>query len=454
MAQTELDKSRTLATVTRHKIEVIEARLADRTIVAPFSGVLGLRLVSEGALVTPGQRLTTLDDLARMRLNFSVPATQLGFLVIGQSIQAVSPAFDEVFEGKISAVETRLMPLVENGEIKRLLIRAGSSSGGVSYNRGFAILVLADRDSGRRSTWEIQADARERVADVAGVKAYVRGPRSLGGSNQDPVQFVVGGNTYEELAVWQDLLRLRIADNPKLVGVDSDLEPTKPQIRVSIDRNRAGDLGVSLLDLTRTLETLLGSRKVTTFIRNGREYDVILEGERSAQRSLTELNNIFIRSTTTDKLIPLANLVSITEQADAASLNRYNRVRALTLSADLAEGYSLGDALSYLEELVRTELSTDASYDYKGESLEYQSAGNSVVFTFVLALLVVYLVMAAQFESFIHPLIILFTVPLALIGGLGGLILFDSDPQHLQSGRTHHAGRAIHQERNFDSRIY
>lgn len=326
---------------------------------------------------------------------------------------------------KIEAVETRLMPLVENGEIKRLLIRAGSSSGGVSYNIGFAILVLADRDSGRRSTWEIQADARERVADVAGVKAYVRGPRSLGGSNQDPVQFVVGGNTYEELAVWQDLLRLRIADNPKLVGVDSDLEPTKPQIRVSIDRNRAGDLGVSLLDLTRTLETLLGSRKVTTFIRNGREYDVILEGERSAQRSLTELNNIFIRSTTTDKLIPLANLVSITEQADAASLNRYNRVRALTLSADLAEGYSLGDALSYLEELVKTELSTDASYDYKGESLEYQSAGNSVVFTFVLALLVVYLVMAAQFESFVHPLIILFTVPLALIGGLGGLILFD-----------------------------
>jgi membrane fusion protein (multidrug efflux system) len=127
VAQTDLDKSRTLATVTRHKIEQIEARLADRTIVAPFSGVLGLRLVSEGALVTPGQRLTTLDDLARMRLDFSVPATQLGFLVIGQSIQAVSPAFDEIFEGKISAVDSRIDPVsrsviaratVENPEMK------------------------------------------------------------------------------------------------------------------------------------------------------------------------------------------------------------------------------------------------------------------------------------------------------------------------------------------------
>jgi multidrug efflux pump len=113
------------------------------------------------------------------------------------------------------------------------------------------------------------------------------------------------------------------------------------------------------------------------------------------------------------------------EQADAGSLNRYNRVRALTISADLAEDYSLGQALAYLENLVRAELPAHASIDYKGESLEYQDAGRSVIFTFLLALLVVYLVMAAQFESFVHPLVILFTVPLALVGGLGGLMVFD-----------------------------
>ncbi|MEH6583051.1 MAG: efflux RND transporter permease subunit [Halioglobus sp.] len=351
------------------------------------------------------------------------PAEDRGLLFMGVSTPEGS-SFEYTVR-KIEAVEERLMPLVESGEIKRLLIRAGSSSGGEAFNRAFAILVLAQDPSVRRSTWDIQDDARERVADIAGAKVHLRGPRSLGGGSADPVQFVVGGNSFEELAKWQDLLREKIADNPLLVGVDTDLEPTKAQVRVTIDRNRAGDLGVSILDLSRTLETLLGSRKVTTFIRGGREYDVILEGERSTQRSLGDLNNIYVRSASSGELIPLANLVSIREEADADSLNRYNRVRALTISADLDESYSLGEALAYLEDLVRSELSADASFDYKGESLEYQSAGNSVLFTFALALLVVYLVMAAQFESFVHPLIILFTVPLALIGGLGGLLLFD-----------------------------
>lgn len=132
-----------------------------------------------------------------------------------------------------------------------------------------------------------------------------------------------------------------------------------------------------------------------------------------------------MRSAATGALIPLANLVSVREQADAGSLNRYNRVRSLTLSAGLADGYSLGEALSWLEQLVATELPPYAVVDYKGESLEYREAGSSVVLTFLLALLVVYLVMAAQFESFVHPLVILFTVPLALLGGLGGLLLFD-----------------------------
>ncbi len=327
--------------------------------------------------------------------------------------------------GKIEAVEDRLMPLVDNGDIKRLLIRAGTSSGSESFNRGFVIMVLSDWQSGRRSTLTIQADARKRVADLAGVNVYVRAPRSLGGGSTDPVQFVVGGTSYEQLFEWQELLQQQIAENPNLVGVDMDLEPTKPQVRVIIDRNRAGDLGVSILEVSRTLETLLGSRKVTTFIRGGREYDVILEGEQANQRSLADLDSIHVRSASTGALIPLANLVTIREQADAGTLNRYNRVRALTVTAALAEGYSLGDALEYLETLVKTKLPADASYDYKGESLEYQSAGNSVIFTFVLALLVVYLVMAAQFESFIHPLIILFTVPLALFGGLAGLMVFD-----------------------------
>ena len=316
------------------------------------------------------------------------------------------------------------MPLVEADEVRRLLIRAPGWGGGDAFNQAFTIMVLAPWEERDRNSVELRAEVQRRIADVPGARAFVRAPRGFGAGNVDPVQFVVGGDSYEALAEWQDLLLEKIAENPGLVGVDTDLKPTKPQLRVSIDRNRAGDLGVSLADIGRTLETLLGSRRVTTFIMGGREYDVILEGERDEARTLSDLDNIYARSSTTGQLIPLSNLVTLREEAGAGSLNRYNRVRSLTISAGLADGYKLGDALTYLQELVRAELPESASFDYKGESLEYFRASNSVYLTFLLALLVVYLVMAAQFESFVHPAIILLTVPVALLGGLAALAIF------------------------------
>jgi multidrug efflux pump len=316
------------------------------------------------------------------------------------------------------AIEERLMPLVESGEVKRLLIRAPGWGGGDAFNRAFTILVLAPWEERQRDAAAIRADAQARIADVAGARAFIRQPRSFGAGNADPVQFVVGGDSYEELAAWQEILLARIADNPGLTGVDTDLKPTKPQLRVSIDRNRAGDLGVRLADIGRTLETLLGSRRVTTFIMGGREYDVIVEGERDDARTLSDLDDIYVRSFGSGALVPLSNLVSVREQADAGTLNRYNRVRALTITAGLAEDYKLGDALAYLRGLVRDELPASATFDYKGESLEFVRSSGGIYFTFLLALLVVYLVMAAQFESFVHPVIILFAVPVALLGGL------------------------------------
>ncbi|MEP5764289.1 MAG: efflux RND transporter permease subunit [Halieaceae bacterium] len=321
-------------------------------------------------------------------------------------------------------VEEKLMPLVEAGEIKRLLIRAPSFSSGEAFNGAFAILVLSPWDSGRRDTFTILNDARARVADVPGARIFLRVPRSLGGGSNQPVDFVLGGNSYEDLADWQQQLLQAVEENPNFVGPDTDLKPTKPQLRIAIDRDRAGDLGVNLFDISRTLETLMGSRKVTTFILGGKEYDVIVEGAREAQRTLTDLQDIYVRSAATAELIPLSNLVHLREQADAGQLHRYNRVRAVTLSSAISDDYSLGEALDWLEDWVRTELPSEASFDFKGESLEYKTAGRSVLFTFALALLVVFLVMAAQFESFVHPFIILLAVPLALIGGLGGLLLF------------------------------
>jgi multidrug efflux pump len=344
--------------------------------------------------------------------------------VLFMIVQAPEGSSFDYTARQLLKIEQRLMPLVENGDIKRLLIRAPSWGAGEAYNGAFSILVLQPWDSGRRDTGTILADVRQRVADVAGARIFIRARSALSGGTDPSLQFVIGGNTYEDLAIWQEQLMLAVQDEPMFVGADSDFKPTKPQLRVRIDRDRAGDLGVSLLDVSRTLETLMGNRKVTTFVMGGKEYDVILEGERSEQRSLTDLQNIYIRSSVSNALIPLSNLVTFVEEADAGSLNRYNRVRSITLSSSLADGYSLGEALEWLETWVRDNLPNEASIDYKGESLEYKEAGRSVVFTFALALLVVFLVMAAQFESYVHPFVILLTVPLALLGGLGGLMLF------------------------------
>ncbi|NIJ40719.1 multidrug efflux pump [Parvibaculum indicum] len=334
----------------------------------------------------------------------------------GASFSYMSDYMDEI--------ETRLTPYVESGEMKRLLIRAPRSFGNLSsFNTGIAICVLADW-SDRRPAGVIMDEIREKTNDLAGVRISPIMRQGFGGSTSKPVEFVIGGGTYAQLAEWRDILEDTIRqDNPNLLNVDDDYKETKPQIRVSIDRNRAGDLGVTVDDIGRTLETFMGSRRVTTYIEDGEEYDVILEGERSQQRTPADMNNIFVRSNRTGELIPLANLVKVTEYAGPSSLNRFNRVRAITIEADLAEGYSLGAALDYLRTQAREKLPASAVIDYKGQSRDFIESGGSLAFVFTLGLLVVFLVLAAQFESFIHPVIIIATVPLAMTGALAGIYL-------------------------------
>ena len=324
----------------------------------------------------------------------------------------------------MTEIETRMMPLVESGEIARLLVRAPRAFGNYEiFNNGIVINVLSDWSS-RRSAWEIMADVRKRLSDLPGVRAFPVMRQAFGARAQKPVQFVIGGGTYEELAAWRDILLKQIQqDNPGLVGLDWDYKETKPQLQIVIDYDRAADLGVTVNTIGRTLETMLGSRRVTTYIDAGEEYDVIVEGERSAQRTPTNLENIYVRSARTSQLIPLSNLVRIEEFADSISLNRYNRVRAITLQANMAEGVALGDALAYLEGLVDEHLPDKVIVDYKGQSQDFKFAGSSILFTMLLGIVVVFLVLAAQFESWLHPLVIMLTVPLAMAGALLGLYL-------------------------------
>ncbi|MBO1895689.1 efflux RND transporter permease subunit [Shewanella sp. BF02_Schw] len=327
----------------------------------------------------------------------------------------------EYIEKYMDEVEGRLMPLVESGDIKRLLIRAPRGFGTASdFSNGMAIIVLEDWAE-RRSANEIIVDIRNRLSDLAGIRAFPIMRQAFGRGVGKPVQFVIGGPSYEELADWRDIMLEKAKENHKLIGLDHDYQETKPQLRVVIDRERAADLGVSIAHIGRTLESVLGSRLVTTFMRDGEEYDVIVEGNRDNQSTATDMQNLYVRSDRSQELIPLSNLVSIEEFADASSLNRYNRMRAITLEANLADDYTLGEALDYLNDLATTYLPAEAVISYKGPSLDYQESGNSMNFVFLLALGIVFLVLAAQFESYIHPMVIMLTVPLATLGALIGL---------------------------------
>ncbi|RWU08843.1 efflux RND transporter permease subunit [Pseudidiomarina gelatinasegens] len=314
-------------------------------------------------------------------------------------------------------IESILMPYIDQGKIDRLIIR----SPGWGNSAGVAIVGAIPFEEREWSTFELMDEVSEQLNNVTGVRAFAFMRSGISGGNGRPVQFVLQGNTYEQLAAYRDIVIEKASQNPNLMDLDSDYKATLPQLLIRINQERASDLGVSVGDIGRTLETMLGQRRATTYLDRGEEYDVILEGERADYRSPTAIDNIYVRSNSSSQLIPLSNLVTVEEQATSGSLNRYNRMRSITIEANLAEGYSLGEALTYLEEIVRTELPDDVSIDYKGESQMYKESGSSVIFVFVLALLVAYLVLAAQFESFVHPLVIMLMVPIAFLGAIIGL---------------------------------
>jgi multidrug efflux pump len=330
----------------------------------------------------------------------------------------------EYMAAYMDEIEQRMMKYVDSGELKRLLVRSPRSFGNIeSFNSGI-IIALMDRWGNRRSAFTVMDEVRTELSDLPGVRAFPIMRQGLGGGAGKPVQFVLGGASYAELTEWRDILFAKINENnPGFNGLDSGFKETRPQIDFNIDYDAAADLGVRVNEIGRTLQTMLSGRNVTTFIENGEEYDVILEGERSQQKNFTDVENIYVRSQRSGELIPLANFISVKEYGAADNLSRYNRIRSITLEANLAEGFSLGEALQHLEMLVDQHLPDYAITDYKGQSRDFMESGSSILFVFILGLIVVFLVLAAQFESFVHPWVIMFTVPLAMGGGLFGLWL-------------------------------
>lgn len=328
---------------------------------------------------------------------------------------------------QMQEVEQKLFKYIGEGQpIDRANTRVpGGFGASGEMHTGQAIVLLKAWNQRGISTADLVEKIRGELASLPGVVARPQVRSGLVRSGGQPLQVVLGGPDYIELAQWRDRMLARMEANPKLFSADSDYKETRPQLRVEIDRPRAADLGVSVQEVGRTLETMMGSRRVTTYVEDGEEYDVILQAQKDNRASPSDLNNLYVRSSN-NSLVPLASLVKLTELAEPGQFNRFNRLRAITISAGLAPGYTLGEALAWVRQVADEELPQRAQIDYKGESREYQSAGSAVIFTFAMALLIVYLVLAAQFESFLHPLVIMLTVPLAVLGALIGLWLFGS----------------------------
>ncbi len=325
-------------------------------------------------------------------------------------------------------LETIMTDEVERGNAKRVITRSGGFGRQGEVSNGIAYLPLTLWGERKDSAGVIAARVGQRVADLPGLRIVVIQPPGLGvRGGGKPLQVVLGGSDYDELASWRDKVMARLqAENPRIIALESDYLERKPQISVRIDRNKAADLGVSLATVGHTLETMLGSRIVTTFLRGGEEYNVVVQARDDERASVNDLGDIYVRSTTTGRLLPLSALVQAGEVAGPNDLKRFDRLRSITLSANLAPGYSLGEALEDVERVIREEVPQGVTINYDGESRELKQSGGKLWLTFGFALLIVYLVLAAQFESFVHPLVILATVPLALSGALVGLWLFGS----------------------------
>jgi multidrug efflux pump len=286
-------------------------------------------------------------------------------------------------------------------------------------NFALSFVRLTDWSERSRKTQEVTASiAPKMFATMPGVLAFPINPPSLGQNFRNPpVQFVVQGNSYEELDRSVTALMAKARRSPALTNVDSDLKLNKPQLSVVIDREKAAALGIQVEAIGRALETLLGGRQVTRFKREGKQYDVIVKLEDKDRRQPNDLTSIYVRGSRGD-ITQLSNLVSLTETVAPKELNHFNRLRAAIISANVAPGYTLSEALGTLDQAANEVLTPDYQTALDGQSREFRESGKQLYLIFILALAFIYLVLAAQFESFRGPLVIMLTVPLAMTGAL------------------------------------
>lgn len=301
-----------------------------------------------------------------------------------------------------------------------------SFSGFNGVTNAITFVTLSDWDDRDRNTQQIKNSLFPKFANIAGIMAFplTRPPLGVRDFGQ-PVRFIVQSTqSWDELDATVQRLLAKIGENPNLVNPDSDLKLNKPELKIDVNREKISAVGASVISVGHTLETMLGGRNVTRFKIGSEQYDVIVQVEDDARRTPGDLSNIFVRGSD-DTMIQLQNLATITETVAAKELNHFNKMRAATISVGLGPGYSMGEAIEWLEGAL-AEVAPDALYDLGGQSREFRESSSGAMTMMVLALLFIYLVLSAQFESFIDPLIILVSVPLAMFGAFLCLVAINA----------------------------
>jgi multidrug efflux pump len=303
-------------------------------------------------------------------------------------------------------------------EFDRTFIVAGNPT----VAQGSAVLRAVDWEERDKSTMQIARELQGKIGSLPGVTAFPITPPSLGqGFRSRPVNFViVTSDSYENLSRVAQAFLAEMARNPGIVAPDIDLRLNKPELLLEVDRDRAADVGVSVDQVARTVETMLGGRAVTRYKRDAEQYDVLVQTTAGGRTTPEDIERLFVRGRN-ETMVPLSSLVKVRESVSPRELNHFNQRRSVTITANLAAGYSLGEALQFMDATAAKVLKPGYATELNGESREFRAASGALAVVFVLALLFIFLVLSAQFESFIDPFVILLSVPLSVLGALAAL---------------------------------
>jgi multidrug efflux pump len=297
--------------------------------------------------------------------------------------------------------------------------RIFSNIGNPTVAQGSVFLRAKPWEERTRTTQELAREITPRLGSLPGISAFASTPPSLGqGFRERPINYViVTSDSYTNLSRVVRDFQDALAKNPGFVQVETDLRLNKPEIRLDVDRERAADMGVNVDVIARTVETLLGGRIVTRYKREGEQYDVLVQTTSAQRNTPDDIYRLFVRGRN-DAMIPLASLVKIREVVVPRELNHFAQRRSATLTANLAPELALGDALKFMDATAREVLPAGYTTDLNGQSREFRNASGSLAIVFLLSLVFIYLVLAAQFESFVDPLVIMLSVPLSMLGAL------------------------------------